>query len=52
MTAVEQGRQVREAGMSIHANPYRNTHVDEHVTAWEDWNKGWRQADREMGKVK
>lgn len=47
ISAFEQGRQVCEAGMSIHANPYRNTRLDEHVTAWQDWNAGWLAAKDE-----
>ncbi len=44
----EKGKACRKSGMSIHANPYRNTKVDTPINSYQLWESGWTDADKEM----
>ncbi|EGR2855453.1 hypothetical protein DMW08_27480 [Vibrio parahaemolyticus] len=46
-TPYENGKTCRASGMSIHANPFRNTCVDNPSDAFLQWENGWKEVDGE-----
>ncbi|OXX64662.1 hypothetical protein [Vibrio sp. V15_P4S5T153] len=46
-TPYENGKTCRASGMSIDANPFRNTYVDNPSDAFLQWENGWKEVNGE-----